>query len=76
MPRSRSMKHVVILERREKSGSNYYNIHKLLYYEVAEDLDSALFSEKQIKNYSRSKKIDLIISLNPHWIDLYDQIQD
>jgi putative endonuclease len=58
------------------SFTKRYNIKKLLYYEVAEDLDSALYREKQIKNYSRSNKIGLINLMNPHWIDLYDKIQD
>jgi putative endonuclease len=51
-------------------------MNKLIYYEVAEALDSALYREKQIKNYSRVKKIDLVSSLNPHWTDLFDKIQD
>ncbi len=53
-----------------------YRVNKLVYYEIAEDLDSALYREKQIKNRSRTKKMDLINSLNPHWEDLYDRIQD
>lgn len=53
-----------------------YKIKKLIYYEIAEDLDSSLFREKQIKNYSRDKKISLVNSLNPQWVDLYDKIQD
>jgi putative endonuclease len=53
-----------------------YKINKLVYYEPAEDLDSALYREKQIKNYSRTKKISLINSLNPQWIDLYDSVQE
>jgi len=56
--------------------SKRYQINKLIYYEVAEDSDSSLFREKQIKNYSRMKKIDLVNSLNPQWIDLFDKIQD
>jgi putative endonuclease len=53
-----------------------YQINKFIYYEVVEDLDSALYREKEIKNYSRVKKIDLVSSLNPHWIDLFGKIQD
>ena len=51
-----------------------YNIHKLVYYEVGDDIHYAIFSEKQIKAGSRQKKIDLINSLNPEWNDLYEEI--
>lgn len=42
-----------------------YNAKKLVYVEIAEDMDQALFREKQIKAESRQKKVDLINSLNP-----------
>lgn len=51
-----------------------YIVHKLVYYEVTEDVMSAITREKQIKNYSRKKKMELIDSFNPHWEDLYDKI--
>jgi putative endonuclease len=49
-----------------------YNVTKLVYYEVGEDEENTLWREKQIKNYSRQKKIDLIDSMNPKWKDLYE----
>ncbi len=51
-----------------------YAINKLAYYETAEDLDSALYRERQIKGYTRKKKIDLIEDMNPNWVDLSDKI--
>ena len=51
-----------------------YKVHRLVYYEVAEDVMSAIEREKQIKNYSRKKKMELIYNFNPHWEDLYDKI--
>ena len=48
-----------------------YNIHKLVYYEVFDSVETAIAREKQIKGYSRVKKIDLVNTLNPEWIDLY-----
>ena len=51
-----------------------YNINKLVYYEVSDDSYHAISREKQIKAGSRKKKIQLIESLNPDWIDLYDRI--
>jgi len=51
-----------------------YNVGKLVYYEMFEDATAAIMREKQIKAGSRSKKVDLINSLNPGWRDLYDEI--
>ena len=47
-----------------------YNLTKLVYYEVTEDVRSAITREKQIKGWLRSKKIRLIESINPGWKDL------
>jgi len=51
-----------------------YNVHKLVYYEVGDNIHAAIAREKQIKGGSRQKKIDLINSMNPEWKDLYDEI--
>ncbi len=51
--------------------TNKYNVNKLVYYEVFDDIESAILREKQIKGGSRKKKIDLIKSLNPDFKDLY-----
>jgi len=50
-----------------------YKVHKLVYYEVGENIHFAIAREKQIKGGSRQKKIELINSLNPEWKDLYDE---
>ena len=47
-----------------------YNITKLIYFEVTEDVLAALTREKQIKGWLRSKKVALIESVNPKWADL------
>ena len=47
-----------------------YNVNKLVYYEVFEQVENAIFREKQIKGGSRAKKIALIKSMNPKWSDL------
>jgi len=47
-----------------------YNINKLIYYEIFNDVNSAIAREKQIKGWLRNKKIDLIESVNPEWNDL------
>jgi len=51
-----------------------YNVHKLVYYEVSEEIESAILREKQIKGGSRKKKNDLIEKFNPKWEDLWDQL--
>jgi len=47
-----------------------YNVTMLVYFEVAPDIRSAIDREKQIKGWLRSKKVALIESANPHWLDL------
>jgi len=51
-----------------------YNIGKLVYYEVCEDIESAILREKQIKGGSRQKKIQLVNSMNKEWRDLYEKL--
>lgn len=51
-----------------------YNVTKLVYFEVFEDIENAIAREKQIKAGSRDKKIELIIEANPDYNDLYDDI--
>ena len=51
-----------------------YNVNKLVYYEVGDNVYAALAREKQIKGGSRKKKIDLVNSVNPEWKDLFDEI--
>jgi len=47
-----------------------YNITKLVYYEISNDVEAAIAREKQIKGWLRRKKIALIESVNPQWKDL------
>jgi len=51
-----------------------YGVHKLVYYETGGNYDGALLREKQIKEWKRQWKIDLIESVNPEWRDLYEDI--
>jgi len=67
-----------VMEHRQKkypnSFTSKYNISKLIYYEEFHSIEEAIAREKQIKAGSRQKKIDLIESINPHWIDMFDEI--
>jgi putative endonuclease len=56
------------------SFTKKYNVHKLVYYEVTDNIQAALAREKQIKGSSRQKKIDLVNSMNPEWMDLFEEI--
>ena len=47
-----------------------YNIDKLVYFEMFNSPEDAIRREKQIKGWTRKKKIDLIESINPEWKDL------
>ncbi len=66
-----------VYQHKQGAGSTFtrkYNVHKLVYYEIGEDVHATLAREKQIKAGSRQKKLDLINSLNPEWKDLYEEI--
>ncbi len=47
-----------------------YNLNKLVYYEFTDNIRSAIIREKQIKNLSRTSKLQLIESMNPYYRDL------
>jgi putative endonuclease len=47
-----------------------YNIERLVYCEHHGDIRSAIAREKQIKRWSRQKKLTLIERQNPTWLDL------
>jgi putative endonuclease len=51
-----------------------YGIRLLVYYEHHQTMDIAITREKQIKEWRRAWKIELIIATNPEWDDLYDQL--
>lgn len=54
--------------------SKKYGIKTLVYYEVFDNYEGALFREKQLKKWRRDSKMKLIESINPNWNDLYDRI--
>ena len=47
-----------------------YNLHKLVYFDTTTDVRAAIEREKQLKGWTRAKKIALIEETNPRWIDL------
>jgi len=51
-----------------------YNLTKLVYFEMFNDINDAIKREKQLKNWHRQWKINLIESKNKEWKDLYDEM--
>jgi len=47
-----------------------YNCFMLVYYQEFDSIELAIAEEKRLKGGNRQQKIDLIISLNPNWVDL------
>ena len=66
-----------VYEHKEKLINGFtkkYNVTKLVYYEVFQDVENAILREKLIKGGSRQKKIDLISRMNKTWQDLYHEL--
>ena len=47
-----------------------YHVHKLVFFECTGDVRSAIAREKQLKGWTRKKKVSLIETQNPEWRDL------
>ncbi|MHC4139346.1 MAG: GIY-YIG nuclease family protein [Planctomycetota bacterium] len=53
-----------------------YNLSKLVYFETTNDVNSALIREKQLKNWHRDWKLNIINKHNPDWKDLSEEWDD
>jgi len=51
-----------------------YKVHRLVYFEQTENVQSALIKKKQLKKWRRKWKIELIEKNNPNWNDLYNNL--
>lgn len=51
-----------------------YNCKLLVWYEVHPDIASARYRERQIKEWRRAWKIELIETMNSRWLDIFEQI--
>lgn len=51
-----------------------YGVHMLVWYEVHENMESAIAREKAIKEWKRSWQLELIEAANPSWRDLYGDL--
>jgi len=62
-----------------KSGSvegftKIHDVHRLVFFELHDTMQAAIVREKQIKNWKRAWKVQLIQKSNPEWNDLYEDI--
>jgi len=51
-----------------------YRCTKLVYYEACPDPDTAFLREKQLKGWTRVKKVGLINQFNPKWRDVFEDL--
>ena len=66
-----------VFEHREGSVPGFtrrYAIKMLIYYERHDTALAAIQREKNMKHWPREWKVDLIVSMNPDWRDLYEEI--
>ena len=57
-----------------KGFTEKYTVHLLVWYEVHENMESAISREKALKKWNRIWKLRLIEQFNPEWQDLYEQL--
>jgi len=51
-----------------------HELHRLVWFEVHQDVEEAIRREKLIKKWHRDWKVNLIQARNPEWDDLYKEI--
>ena len=67
-----------ITEHKEKLIPGFtqkYNVDKLGYFEEYSDIRLAIQREKELKGWTRKKKIALLEASNPQWKDLFFELQ-
>ena len=66
-----------VWQHREKQMPGFtrtYNVTRLVWYCVFDDITAAIAQEKRIKRWRRRWKIELIEKMNPGWDDLFDDL--
>ena len=64
-------------QHREGFGNGFtkqYGCKSLVWFELADSMETAIIREKQIKAGSRARKVALIEAVNPGWRDLFDDV--
>ncbi len=52
-----------------------YGLNRCVYYEFYADMDIAMARGKELKQWTREQKIELLESKNPEWNDLKEEIK-
>jgi len=60
----------------KNSFTKKYKCHKLVYFEHSSSIQAAIAREKQLKNWKRLWKNDLIEEQNPEWVDLSSEFYE
>ena len=66
-----------VLQHRAGTGSAFcrrYGLNRLAFAERHDDMASAIAREKALKAWKRAWKIELVESVNPDWLDLFDHL--
>jgi len=59
-----------------KGFTEKYKCKKLVYYDCGQDINGAISKEKQLKKWRREKKLSLIRTINPYFLDLSEKLVD
>jgi putative endonuclease len=57
-----------------KGFTSRYKVDRLVWYEVHSDIENAIQREKQIKEWQRKRKIQMIEKTNPEWKNLFNEV--
>jgi putative endonuclease len=66
-----------VYEHKTKAAPGFtkrYNVDRLVWFEIHDEILSAIEREKELKKWRRDWKIRLIEESNPNWVDLYEGI--
>ena len=66
-----------VAEHREGAVKGFpktYGLKRLVYFEVYDDIRTAIQREKNMKHWSRTWKVRLILQSNPQWNDLFEAL--
>ena len=66
-----------VYEHKTKAAPGFtkrYNVDRLVWFEIHDEILSAIVREKELKKWRRDWKIRLIEESNPNWVDLYEGI--
>ena len=66
-----------VYEHKTKAAPGFtkrYNVDRLVWFEIHDEILSAIEREKKLKKWRRDWKVRLIEESNPNWVDLYEGI--